>query len=197
MDASVSQTHGLPPTKQNPKTSDDEFDGDSVSANGTDTEAMQDHPALEKRPHKARKPKQLTKYPFVIRRVNGVGAPVSPEKAASGYNNSIGVIVRETVNITCLNLRAKEQGSIREALFNKLFNRYCFNFHGVDDQSVQRKKRVKHNALRMMAKALNTWQNMANSKRHEDFESYIKKRWPQIQENDWQRFVASHADSVF
>ena len=59
------------------------------------------------------------------------------------------------------------------------------------------KKRVKHNALRMMTKALNTWRNMANSKRHEDFESYIKKRWPQIQENDWQRFVASHADSVF
>ena len=105
--------------------------------------------------------------------------------------------MRETVNITCLNLRAKEQGSIREALFNKLFNLYRFNFDAVDEQSVQMKKGVKHNALRMMTKALNTWRNMANSKRHEDFESYIKKRWPQIQENDWQRFVASHADSVF
>ena len=69
---------------------------------------MQDHPALEKRQHKSRKPKQLTKDTFVIRRVNRKGAPVSPEKAASGYNTTIGVIVRETVDITCLNLRAKE-----------------------------------------------------------------------------------------
>ena len=91
MDASVSQTHGLQPTKQDPETSNNEFDGDSVSANGTDIEAMQDHPALEKRQHTSTITKQLTKDTFVIRRVNRKGAPVSPEKAASGYNTAIGV----------------------------------------------------------------------------------------------------------
>ena len=79
MDASVSHTHGLPPKKQDPGTgyrsgstglSDNQSDGDSVSANGTDSEdeaarlgseAMQEKPDVEKRPHKPTKPNQLTK----------------------------------------------------------------------------------------------------------------------------------------
>jgi len=58
-------------------------------------------------------------------------------------------------------------------------------------------KRVKHNALRMMTKELNTWWNMANSKRGEGFETYIKIRWPKIEKADWQKFVASHSGSPF
>ena len=58
-------------------------------------------------------------------------------------------------------------------------------------------KRVKHNALRMMTKALNKWRNMANSKKGEDFETYIKIRWPKIEKEDWQKFVAFHSGSLF
>jgi hypothetical protein len=32
-----------------------------------------------------------------------------------------------------------------------------------------------------MSKALNTWQHTANLKKDEDFDTYKKKRWPQIQ----------------
>jgi beta-lactamase class D len=53
------------------------------------------------------------------------------------------------------------------------------------------KKMVKHNALKMMTKALNTWRNMVNSKKNENYETYVKNGWPQIQEKDWWLFVAS------
>jgi hypothetical protein len=38
---------------------------------------------------------------------------------------------------------------------------------------------------------------MANSKKDGNFETYIKNRWPQIQEEDWTRFVASHLGTEF
>ena len=46
----------------------------------------------------------------------------------------------------------------------------------------------------MMSKALTTWQNMANKRKDKDFETDIKKRWPHIQEEDWQQFIATHSD---
>jgi hypothetical protein len=112
-------------------------------------------------------PKSSTKPKSLIR-VDGRGVPISPFKDASGYNNDIGVFVRETVNITCRNLRAKQQVDIQEVLFNKLFNRYSFNFDGDDEQSMHIKKIVKNNALKMMTKALSTWRTMANSKKDEN-----------------------------
>jgi hypothetical protein len=105
--------------------------------------------------------------------------------------------VRETVNITCGNLRAKEQVNIQEVLFKKLFNIYSFNFDGDDDKSMHIKKTVKHNALKIMTKALSMWQTMPNSKKGENFETYIKNRWPHIQEEDWKRFIASHSGIDF
>jgi hypothetical protein len=42
-------------------------------------------------------------------------------------------------------------------IFNKLFNRYSFNFDGDDEQSTHIKKTVKHNALKMMTKSLSMW----------------------------------------
>jgi hypothetical protein len=38
---------------------------------------------------------------------------------------------------------------------------------------------------------------MPNSKKGENFETYIKNRWPHIQEEDWKRFVASHSGIDF
>jgi hypothetical protein len=129
-------------------------------------EAMQDQSAVKKMPPKPRKPHKLTNDTFIISRVNDKGVPISPLKAASGYRNAIGVIVRKTINITCTSLRVEEQVNIREELFNKLFNRYSFNLDDDNDQSVHMKKMVKHDALKMMTKALKTWRNMANSKKY-------------------------------
>jgi hypothetical protein len=40
---------------------------------------------------------------------------MSPKKVASGYRNAIGVIVRETVHITCSDLWAKDEVDIRKS----------------------------------------------------------------------------------
>jgi hypothetical protein len=82
-------------------------------------EAMQDESAVKKMPPKPRKPHQLTNDPFIISRVDDKGVLVCPLKAASGYRNAIGVIVRETVNITCTSLRVEEQANIREEIFKQ------------------------------------------------------------------------------
>jgi hypothetical protein len=139
----------------------------------------------------------LTNNTFIISQVDDKGVPAIPLKAASGYRNAIGVIVHETVNIMCTSLRVEEQANIREELFNKLFNQYSFNLDGDNDQIIHMKKMVKHNALKIMTKALNTWRNMANSKKNENYETYVKNRWPQKQEKDWQLFIASHSDISF
>jgi hypothetical protein len=119
---------------------------------GLCSETMQDQPTAGKRSHKPSKRNQLANDTYVITRVDGRGVPVSPLKAASGYINAIGVFVCETINITCQNIRAKEQLNIQEVLFNKLFNKYSLNFDGDDEQSMHIKKTVKHNALKMMTK---------------------------------------------
>jgi hypothetical protein len=78
------------------------------------SQATQDKQAKEKRPPKPRKPNQLSEGSFVISRVDNRGVPMSPYKIASGYNNAIGVIVCETVHITCNELRAKDEDDIRK-----------------------------------------------------------------------------------
>jgi hypothetical protein len=40
---------------------------------------------------------------------------MSPKKVASGYSNAIGVIIRETVHITCIDLWAKDEVDIRKS----------------------------------------------------------------------------------
>jgi hypothetical protein len=35
-----------------------------------------------------------------------------------------------------------------------------------------------------MSKALNTWRTTSNQIKDEDFETVIKKKWPQLQEED-------------
>ena len=177
--------------------SSDESD-DEDEPTGVGSEAMQDQPAKEKRPHNPRKPNWLSNDTFVITRVDSRGVPVSPEKAASGYNNAIGVIVRENVSITCMDLRGKDQAGTRDNLLVKLFSKYSFNIYG-DDESMnhEAERRVRHKALSMMSKALNTWRNTANSKKGEDFETCIKKKWPQIPHGEWLEFVEYHSDESF
>jgi hypothetical protein len=38
---------------------------------------------------------------------------------------------------------------------------------------------------------------MVNSKKNKNYETYVKNIWPQIQDKDWQLFVASHSDTSF
>jgi len=156
---------------------------------GLDSEAEQDQSPKQKKARKARRPNQLTNETFVITRVDGRGVPASPVKFSKGYSNAIGCIVRENVKITCTDLRAKEHENLRQRLFNRLFNRYVVPG---DD-----KERVKAKALSMMIKALNTWRTTANAMKEKDFETVIKHKWPQIDEEDWKQFISSHTNDEF
>ena len=70
---------------------------------------------------------------------------------------------------------------------SKLFNQYLFSTKVGEDAM----KVVKQRTLCMMAKALVSWQNMENLYIGLDFETCIKRRWPQIKDEDWQQFVVS------
>jgi hypothetical protein len=169
--------------KSTPTTSGNEQETD------LDSESVQDETPKQKKARKARRPNELTNETFVITRVDDRGVPASPVKFAKGYSNAIGCIVRESVKITCKNLRAKVNDNLREKLFKRLFSRYVVP---ADD-----KERVKTKALGMMIKALNTWRTMANTMKEKDFQSVIKQKWPQIDEEDWKQFIASHTNDEF
>jgi hypothetical protein len=80
----------------------------------------------------------------------------------------------------------------------KLLKRYCFKIYA-EDETMDPKvmKRIKQKALSMMSKALNTWQNTANLKKDEDFNTYIEKSWPQIQWEQWELFIEYHSNEDF
>ncbi|KAM0922915.1 hypothetical protein ACQ4PT_005858 [Festuca glaucescens] len=195
--SAASRDTNEPPSGESNDSSDDvSDDGESTPTasgneqeNGLDSEATQDQMPKQKKARKARRPNQLTDETFVITRVDGRGVPASPVKFSKGYSNAIGCIVRETVKITCTNLRSKEHENLRQRLLNKLFNRYIVPG---DD-----KERVKTKALSMMTKALNSWRTRANAMKEEDFESVIKKKWPQIDEEDWKQFILSRTNDEF
>jgi hypothetical protein len=170
-------------------------DSDSPPASETGEGAAQEttsqeQPSKEKKVRKPRKPNMLTNGTFKISKIDGRGVPVSPLKNAKGFSIAVGCIVRETVKITCTDIRGKDTENLREMMFNRLFNRYTF-----ENDDMQRQVRLR--ALGMMTKALNTWRNRANNMKDKDFEETIKKKWPQIEEDDWKQFLASHSNDDF
>jgi len=98
-----------------------------------------EQPSKEKRACKPRKPNELTNDTFKITRIDGRGVPVSPVKHAKGFSNAVGCIIRETVKITCTDIRAKDKENLREMLFNRLFNRYIF-----EDAEMKKRFAIKH-----------------------------------------------------
>jgi hypothetical protein len=170
-------------------------DSDSTSDSETEEQTThatnsQEQPAKEKRACRPRKPNKLTNDTFKITRIDGRGVPVSPVKNAKGFSNAIGCIVRETMKITCTDIRGKDKENLREMMFNRLFNRYIF----ANDEM---QTKVRHKAVGTMTKALNTWRNTATKMKDKDFEEVIKKKWPQIEEEDWKKFVATQSGDDF
>jgi hypothetical protein len=86
----------------------------------------------------------------------------------------IGVIVCETVHITCNDLQAKDEAAIRKALLEKLLKRYCFKIYAEDEtMDSEVIKRITQKALSMMSKALNTWRHTANFKKDGDLDPQV------------------------
>ena len=76
---------------------------------------------------------------------------------------------------------------------DKPFTIYKFEFDAAEDKM----KRIADRALCMMVKALSTWRNMANKNKDKDFNTYVLRRWPKIQEGDWKLFIAYHSEDEF
>lgn len=152
-----------------------------------DTERGHHDESYESDGHTALAFEKANQYTFMVTQAHERGFPVSPVQAARMYSTTIGRIVRQSVKITCTNLRMEEHSNMREELLSKLFNQYLFSSEVGEDAM----KRVKQGALLMMAKALVSWRNLAKKNICHDFETCIKRRWPQIQEEDWQQFIDS------
>lgn len=146
-------------------------------------------PAKRKRRQAPRRPNKLSTDTFVITRVDDLGKPASPVKAAQGYSNAVGCILRETVKITVPDIRTKETEHLRTLLLDRLFSRYS-----VPEAD---KNRVTAKALSMMSKSLNTWRYRANKMKDKDFETVIKPLWPTIDEADWTEFIQTRSDDEF
>jgi hypothetical protein len=62
----------------------------SENEEGTAQETTsQEHPSMEKRVRKPRKPNKLTNDTYKITKIDGRGVPVSPLKHAKGFSNAI------------------------------------------------------------------------------------------------------------
>jgi hypothetical protein len=82
----------------------------------------------------------------VVTHVDDRGVPILPQKLASGYNTTIGVLVRKGVKITCVDLRSIENTKVREDILDQLFDIYRFEI------DVTQMKQVVAKAMCMMVK---------------------------------------------
>jgi hypothetical protein len=94
-----------------------------------------------------------------------------------------------------MDFREKGKKNLREYLLMKLFDQYLFRIEDIGRSSTFR--RIREKAMCIMSKALNTWRTTANKIKDGDFETVIKKKWPQILKEDWKEFVKSHLEDTF
>jgi hypothetical protein len=76
-----------------------------------DTEPRQKQ--AQKKHRKPRSPRKLPTKIQVVTHVDDRGVPVLPQKVASGYSTTIGVLVRNGMKITCVDLRSIENTKVR------------------------------------------------------------------------------------
>jgi hypothetical protein len=92
-----------------------------------------------------------------------------------------------------MDLKSTNNKITRKILLDKLFTVYKLEFEGAKDKM----KKIADRAMCIMVKPLSMWRNMANKNRNKDFNTYVLTRWPQIQEEDWNLFVAYDSEDEF
>jgi hypothetical protein len=58
-------------------------------------------------------------------------------------------------------------------------------------------KQVVAKAMCMMVKSMSTWWSLATKNKDKNFQTYVRRTWPSIQEEDWKLFIASHTEAKF
>ena len=130
----------------------------------------------------------MTNETFHVTRVSATGRPESPPRAKKAFSNTIGCIVREHVRITSQDIRRLERTQ-HDLLFQKLFDRFVI--------PEADKERVRRKAESIMSTSLKTWRYDANKLIDADFETKIKTKWPKIELDQWEEFVAERRTEGF
>lgn len=136
-----------------------------------------------------RKWNKLTTETIIVTWVHDDGTPASPKADGQGYSNDLGCILRETVKITCCDIREKEATHHSDLLLQKLFNKYDFP---EDD-----KLRVASKALCIFMTALSSWKYHAIKKKDQDFWTVVKPMWPTMSEEDWNDIIEACSGDDF
>jgi len=122
--------------------------------------------------------------------VTSVGIPTEPQRFADGYGRQVAAILRNTVPITTINLRSRDNIHYCQLLINKLHGRY--KFPDPYNNTNLRGNKVNKWALRKMSKALSSWKTRVKEAIFEKNKTWeeLKEKEPLIDEPTYDLFKA-------
>lgn len=122
--------------------------------------------------------------------LTAIGIPKEPERFSEGYGRQVAAILRNTVPITTINLRSRENIHYCQLLINKLHGRY--KFPEPYDNTKLRGNKVNTWALRKMSKALSSWKTRVKRAIFEKNKTWeeLKEKEPLIDEATYNLFKA-------
>ena len=156
-------------------------------------EEVEDAPKNKKQ-RESRSRNAIDTESLVVTRLNSIGEPISPRKAASHYGNALGVILREVCSINESNIRDSGKQNLRELLIRRVHAR--FKFPDEYDNLSYPKNQVNNHAIHKFSKNLSSWKSAARKEVHEDY-SMIKEKWPTISADDWNIFKVQNTKNLW
>ena len=120
--------------------------------------------------------------------VTSIGIPTEPQRFSEGYSRQVAAILRNTVPITTINLRSRDNTHYCQLLLDKLHRRYKFP-DPYDNKNLKGNKGNKW-ALRRMSKALSSWKTRVKEAIMEHGKSWeeLKEKEPMIDEATYDLF---------
>jgi hypothetical protein len=125
-----------------------------------------------------RKPTKVGTIRQEFTAVTTAGVPSEPERFAEGYGRQVAAILRNTVPITTINLRSRDNNHYCQLLLNKLHGRY--KFPDPYNNTHLRGNKVNKWALRKMSKALSSWKTRVKK----EIMGENKKSWEELREKE-------------
>jgi hypothetical protein len=157
--------------------------GEDDATGGSNTDGSQSR-------KRNRKPTKVgtIRQEFTVVTSNGI--PIEPERFAEGYGRQVAAILRNTVPITTINLRSRDNSHYCQLLLNKLHGRY--KFPDPYNNTNLRGNKVNKWALRKMSKALSSWKTRVKEAIFEKNKTWdeLKEKEPMIDEATYNLFKA-------
>ena len=137
-----------------------------------------------------RKPTKVGTIRQEFTAVTPVGIPTEPTRFSDGYGRQVAAILRNTIPITTINLRCRDNIHYCQLLINKLHGRY--KFPDPYNNTNLRGNKVNKWALRKMSKALSSWKTRVKKAilvKNQSWEE-LKQKEPLIDEPTYDLFKA-------